>query len=149
MFAEVRPDGVLAVVSPHILHSVIFQLDGGLEPVALLHDGGFVAEHHDRVQQEHVVRLLPPSTEHLQVSGSPQAAKVLEAGAVREKHGLDASLHVVYYGQVFLVLGLEVSQSAVILTCHIVTCMLTCDICKSWSSLNLFASLTSRLNLFI
>ena len=107
MFAEVRPDGVLAVVPPHILHAVILQLDGGLEPVPLLHDGGFVAQHHDRVQQEHVVRLFPIRTENLQVSRPPQSAKVLEAGAVREKHGLDASLHVVYYGQVFLVLGYQ------------------------------------------
>ena len=47
--SDLRPDGVLTVVSPHILHLVILQLDGGLEPVSLLHDGGFVAQNHDRV----------------------------------------------------------------------------------------------------
>ena len=100
-----RPDGVLPAAPPHVLHPVILQLDGRLEPVSLLHDGGFVAQHHDGVQQEHVVRLFPARTEHLQVPGSPQPPKVLQASAVGEEYGLDAPLYVVYYGQVFLVLG--------------------------------------------
>ena len=103
---KVRPDGVLAVVPPHILHAVILQLDGGLEPVPLLHDGGFVAQHHDGVQQEHVVSLLSGRSQHLQVARPPQPPEILQPRALGEINGLDTSLNIFQDGKVLFILKL-------------------------------------------
>ena len=70
----------------------------------LLHDGGLVAEHHDGVQQEHVVRLLPGRSQHLQVARPPQPPEVLQPRALGEINGLDTSLNIFQDGKVLFIL---------------------------------------------
>ena len=72
----------------------------------LLHDGGLVAEHHDGVQQEHVVSLLPGRSQHLQVARPPQPPEVLQPRALGEINGLNTSLNIFQDGKVLFILKL-------------------------------------------
>ena len=118
----------------------------------LLHDGGLVAEHHDGVQQEHVVSLLPGRSQHLQVARPPQPPEVLQPRALGEINGLDTSLNIFQDGKVLFILKIiYFSKSSYTHFIHYkkIEVMQTWSTCFSFSSCSLLASLTSELKFFI